>query len=84
MFGGIKSKSKAADSNLYLLSVGAKEHQWKIVKATGPAPQARSHHTMQFLEAANLLVVVGGLRLTESSTFQPEKTTTKAIKHWSD
>lgn len=84
MFGGIKPKSKASDSNLYILSLGEKEHQWKIVKASGSAPQARSHHTMHFLEAANLLVVVGGLRVAESSVCQPEKMKTKIIKHWSD
>jgi len=41
MFGGVKPSGDKADSNLYLLSLGSKEHKWRIVKATGPAPTAR-------------------------------------------
>ena len=82
MFGGVKSSGEKADSNLYLLSLGSKEHKWRIVKATGPAPTARYQHTMQFLQSVNLLLIIGGLRIFASN--ERKKDWTKINKHWSD
>lgn len=70
MFGGVKGESpdvRIQDKNLYMLSVGSREHSWSVVQTTGPQPEARQQHAMHFLRNSNIMVIIGGRRLGEKS-----------------
>ena len=58
---------KLKDNNLYHLSIGSKSHSWSIVETTGPKPEARYQHSMHFMRASNLIIIVGGRRLQDLS-----------------
>lgn len=70
VFGGIKGEvpdMKLKDNNLYRLSIGDKNHTWSIVETSGPQPEARYQHSMHFIKASNLIILVGGRRLQDMS-----------------
>ena len=81
LFGGIKPED--SDKNLYVLKTG-KKTQWKIIKTTGPQPEARSHHQLQYLQGSGLLLLIGGRRVVDISTQNKEVPMIVQSSHWVD
>ena len=70
VFGGLKGmipNNSIQDNKLYRLSIGTKKHEWSVVETKGPQPVARFQHAMHFLRHSNLVILLGGRRLGDTS-----------------